>query len=103
MECSQAGKASPFEGDIVGSSPAIPISTNNKGLSIMANVRGGLKKGFYISSKKEKIYISEIKNNVIIYGGKGGKSAHKFSDNDSAYTYLDLYNLRKTHKVVEVR
>lgn len=28
MECSQAGKASPFEGDIVGSSPAIPISNS---------------------------------------------------------------------------
>lgn len=69
----------------------------------MANVRGGLKKGFYISSRKEKVYIAEIKDNSIIYGGKGGKGAKKFADMQAAYDFLDLHNLRKTHKVVEVR
>ena len=69
----------------------------------MANVRGGLKKGFYISSRKEKIYIAEIKDNSIVYAGKGGKGDNKFTDMQVAYDYLDLHNLRKTHKVVEVR
>lgn len=69
----------------------------------MAKLRGKLKSGFYIKKKEEKVYISDVKNGNIIYGGKGGSGARRFSDNDSAYEFLDKHNLRKTHKVIPVR
>lgn len=38
----------------------------------MAKLRGKLKSGFYIKKKEEKVYISDVKNGNVIYGGKGG-------------------------------
>lgn len=69
----------------------------------MAKLRGALKSGYYIASKKEKIYISEVKNGEIAYGGKGGRNAMRFTDGDDAYTFLDEHDLRKSHKVIQVR
>ncbi|UDM72627.1 hypothetical protein [Vagococcus fluvialis] len=66
-------------------------------------IRGKLKAGFYIANKKEKIYLSQIKNGKVIYGGKAGKGAKKFPTNDEAYDFLDKHDLRKENKVISVR
>lgn len=66
-------------------------------------IRGKLRAGFYIANKKEKIYLSQIKNGLVIYSGKAGRGAKKFSTNDEAYDFLDRHNLRKENKVISVR
>lgn len=69
----------------------------------MSLVRGQLKKGFYIRMKSEKVYLSEVKKGKLIYSMRKGKGARKFRSLDEAYEYLDKYDLRKSHKVIEVR
>lgn len=69
----------------------------------MGKLRGTLKSGYYITSRKEKVYVSEIKNGEVVYGGKGGRDAMRFTDGDTAYNYLDEHDLRKSHKVIQVR
>lgn len=63
----------------------------------------GLRVGFYISKRKEKVYISNVKNNMIFYAGAKGKGAKRFRTREDAHEYSEKYKLEKDHKIISVR
>lgn len=63
----------------------------------------GLRKGFYISKRSEKVYLENIKNNKLFYAKSKGKGAKRFRTRLDAYEYLDANSIDLNHKVIEVR